>query len=132
MKFTKTLATDMDTLRSLNRLRWWVVVWLVFSMGATLASPLVQPRTMELICSSGSGATLMVHSGSGNAVLDTLGMDCALCLLGAAPPQPASRIQPPLAVADFTPPPPHEVPALSPMAAPPPARGPPMFFVYHT
>ncbi|WP_404300007.1 DUF2946 family protein [Alicycliphilus denitrificans] len=122
----------MDTLRSLNRLRWWVVAWLVFSMGATLASPLVQPRTMELICSSGSSMTLMVHAGGGNAVLDTLDRDCVLCLLGAAPPPPAARILPPLAVTDFTPPPPPDVPTLPPMAAPPPARAPPVFFVFHT
>ncbi|GAO24379.1 hypothetical protein ALISP_4199 [Alicycliphilus sp. B1] len=80
----------MDTLRSLNRLRWWIAAWFIFSLGATLASPLVQPRSMELVCSAGSGATLVVHAKTGNAVLDTLGMDCGLCLLGSAPPQPAA------------------------------------------
>lgn len=122
----------MDTIRSLNRLRWWVVAWLVLSLGAALASPLVQPRAMELICSTGSGATLVVHSGSDGAVLDPLNPDCALCLLGAAPPQPPAALPPPLAATDFAPPQPPDRPGPPATAAPPPARAPPVFFVYHT
>ena len=122
----------MDTIRSLNRLRWWVVAWLTLSLGAALASPLVQPRAMELICSGGSGTTLVVHSGSGNAALDSLNPDCALCLLGSAPSQPPATLPPTLAVTDFTPPQPPDRLHLPPMAAPPPARAPPVLFVYHT
>ena len=119
----------MDTLRSLNRLRWWIAAWFIFSLGAPLASPLVQPRSMELVCSAGSGATLVVHAKTGNAVLDTLGMDCGLCLLGSAPPQPAAHAQPALPIVHSQPAPPPEAPAIAPMAAPPPARGPPSFSV---
>ena len=64
----------MDKLRSLNLLRWWAVAWFVLGFGAALASPLIQPRTMELVCSNASGATLVVHHAGSNAVLDTVGM----------------------------------------------------------
>lgn len=129
----QTLAADMDTLRSLNRLRRWVVAWFMFSMGAAIASPLVQPHTMELVCSGVSGSALVLHTQTGNAVLDTLDKDCALCLLGSAPPLPTPCIQPPpLAAAHNTPLPPAQVHAMAPMAAPPPARGPPSHPVCQT
>lgn len=132
LKPPQTLAADMDTIRSLNRLRWWVVAWLTLSLGAALASPLVQPRTVELICSSSGGAALVLHLASGDAVPDTQDQDCAWCLLGAAPPQPPAALLPRLAVTDFAPPEPPDRHCLPPMAAPPPARAPPVFFIYHT
>lgn len=132
LNFLYTLATDMDTLRTLNRLRWSVVAWFVLSLGVTLASPLVQPRSMELVCSGASGSTLVMHAKTGNAVLDALDKDCALCLLGSAPILPAPQIQPPLAADHAPPAPPPQVHAIVPMAAPPPARGPPHHPVCHT
>jgi hypothetical protein len=84
---------------------------------------------MELVCSASNGATLVVHAKTGNAVLDARGMDCALCLLGSAPPQPAAHTRPVLPVIHSLPVLPPEMQAIAPMAAPPPARGPPAFSV---
>ena len=79
------------------------------------------------------GSALVLHTQTGNAVLDTLDKDCALCLLGSAPPLPTPCIQPPpLAAAHNTPLPPAQVHAMAPMAAPPPARGPPSHPVCQT
>lgn len=115
----------MDKLRSLNLLRWWAVAWFVLGFGAALASPLIQPRTMELVCSSASGATLVVHHAGSNAVLDTLGMDCSLCLPSMEPPQPAVLTLPGWPITHSVPLPPPRVVAVAPTAAPPPARAPP-------
>ena len=115
----------MDLLRLLNRQRRWIMVWLLLSLGSALAAPLVQPRTMELICTSGNGIGLVLHSSS-NAVLDTLGMDCPLCLLGATAPPPARPNLPALPLPHYTFTPTAVVHALPPMAAPPPARAPPL------
>lgn len=115
----------LDSLRSLSRLRWWIVVWCVLSLGAALASPIVQPHTVELICSGGSGATLVVHGENGPAPFDGPGADCAVCLLGAAPPLRPLQIAAPLPATAATPAPPPVALALPPTAAPPPARAPP-------
>lgn len=116
----------MDILRSPNRLRWWIVAWLFCGLGAALASPLVRPHSMELVCSAASGATLVVHAKTGNAVLDTLGLHCLLCLPGSVPPPPAHRAPPALAVAMAPPALPPGAPPPAPTAAPPPARAPPL------
>ena len=117
----------MDFFRLLNRQRRWIMAWFLLSLGSALAAPLVQPRTMELVCTSGSGASLVVHSSSGSAVLDTLGMDCPLCLLGATAPPPARPFLGASPLPHYTFTPPSVAHALPPMAAPPPARAPPVF-----
>ncbi|MBS0607991.1 MAG: hypothetical protein KGM60_07015 [Comamonadaceae bacterium] len=119
----------MDSLRSPDRLRWWIVAWFIFSLGATLATPVVQPRGVELVCSAIHGAALVVHGDTGNAVLDTLGMDCPLCLLGSAPPQRTANTPSTLPHVHVAPVAPPLVFAMAPMATPPPARGPPSFSV---
>lgn len=126
---TRTRTAFMDSLRSPDRLRWWIVAWFVFSLGATLAAPVVQPHGLEVVCSAGHGTTLVVHGNSGNAVLDTLGMDCPLCLLGSAPPQPTTTTESTLPLVHAAPAAPPQVFAMVPMATPPPARGPPSFSV---
>ena len=114
----------MDKFRTLNLLHWWAVVWFVLGFGVALASPLIQPRTMELVCSNASGASLVVHA-SGNAVMDAQGMDCPLCLTSTEPPQ--HLVQTPRGWANThpVPLPPPRVVAVAPTAAPPPARAPP-------
>ena len=114
----------MDKFRSLTLLRWWAVAWFVLGFGAALASPLIQPRTMELVCSNASGATLVVHHAGSNAVLDTVGMDCSLCLPSMEPPQPAVLTVPGWPITHSVPLPPPRVVAVAPTAAPPPARAP--------
>lgn len=116
----------MDFFRLLNRQRRWIMAWLLLSLGSALAAPLVQPRTMELVCTSGSGASLVVHASTGSAVLDTLGMDCPLCLPGATAPPPAQPVLPALPLPHYTFTSSAPVHALPPMAAPPPARAPPL------
>lgn len=115
----------MHTLRSLSRLRRWVVAWFFLGLGVAMASPLVQPHTLELICSGGGSASLVVHDSGGKAAPDTLGMDCALCLVGAAPPQSSPRKPPALQASTHSPAAPPRVRAVEPSAAPPPARAPP-------
>lgn len=117
----------MKTLRSMARLRWWLLAWFVLSVGAAVASPMIQPKVTELVCSSAGTVKLLVHSDSGTAELGAMGMDCPMCLLGAAAPV---AMQTPLPAL----PPQAHLPIFSirafavvAMAAPPPARAPPSF-----
>ena len=116
-------------LRTSRLLRWWVVACFVASLGAALVSSLAQPRSMELVCSGVHGTTVVVHAGTGNPVLDQLGADCALCLLGSAPPPRPALARAGLPAPHLLPAPPSLALAPSPTAAPPPARGPPSISV---
>lgn len=115
----------MKTLRAMSNLRLWVLAWFVLSLGVAVASPIVRPQTMEVVCTTTGGAKIYVHTDDGTAELGALGMDCPLCLTAGAPP---AALQAPLpgfpALA-------HKpqilliAPAMAAMAMPPPARGPP-------
>ncbi len=121
----------MSPLQLLRNTHWLVrtvLVWFALSIGAAAASPLVNPKFSELIC-TGSGVMKMLvqnDDGSSTEVVTRMG-DCPLCAtVGAPPPAPpaiALQTQPlgyalqaiPAAI----------IAALT--AAPPPARGPPEF-----
>ena len=118
--------TAMNAPRALLSLRWWVLAWFVLAIGVSVASPLVQPRAMEIVCSGAGMARILLHTDQGQVELGAQGLDCPLCLLaGAAPASDAPLWHAPvtwlrLAVR------PVPAPALTSMAVPPPARGPPL------
>jgi hypothetical protein len=116
----------MQTLRQTRTLVLGVLAWFVLSLGVAIASPVVQPQALSLVC-SGIGAVKLVGSSDDGTVpaVSIHTMDCALCFAPGAPP--VSDIQfsltferPPLLVAALV----QSPPALA-SAAPPPARGPP-------
>jgi hypothetical protein len=116
----------MQTLRRAHLLARFVLVWFALALGAAIASPLVKPQAMELVCST-AGVVKLVHTGDdGNAPAGHL-LDCPLCLTGSAPP-PSLQLalsQPPVLPPVLVP---HErAPLAGHSAAPPPSRGPPLF-----
>lgn len=109
----------------------WVLMWFALSLGAAIASPMVQPHAMELVCSSAGAVKLVVKSDGGagqKVVAHTL--ECPLCMALNTPPAPQ-----PAGVAEPAPSLSHvlrnrlgtQVAART--AAPPPARGPPIFLL---
>ena len=122
-----TIAT-MQILRNAHLLARFVLVWFALSIGVAIASPLVNPQGIEVICSGAGGMKLLVQTEDGSRELGCTTLDCPLCgLLGAAPPPPVSSAklaqQPQLAYVL------QRIPAAvlaSLTAAPPPARGPPL------
>lgn len=109
----------------MTSLRWWLLAWFFAYVGAAAASPLLQPRSLEIVC-SGTGATkILVHSHGGPAEAGAPGLDCPLCLpqaAPAAPPQAGLHAIEPMARQPL---PLSRVHVVAAMAAPPPARGPP-------
>lgn len=106
-------------------LRLWVLAWFVASMGVAIASPLVHPQSIEVICSGAGTIKLLVQTDDGTVEMGAVGMDCPLCATPSAPPPtPVAAVLPPHPLAH----------ALQPVeaariaaatAAPLPARGPP-------
>ena len=115
----------MQALRRARFLARLVLAWFAMSLGVAIASPLVKPSGIEVICSGGGSIKLLVkgEEGGGKAASHTL--DCPLCASIAAPP-PALR-----ADLEFHPVLGHvlrPIPAAriaARIAAPLPARGPP-------
>ncbi|OYZ44236.1 MAG: hypothetical protein B7Y20_12010 [Acidovorax sp. 16-64-162] len=101
----------MNTTNPMARFRLWVLAWFLMSLGAATATPIFQPKMLDVVCTT-SGA-------------DT--QNCPLCLVGGVPPTDAYSLPP-------------ATPAVAPLpclrsfpravaatAAPPPARAPPFF-----
>ena len=101
------------------------LLWFVLAIGAATASPLVQPRAMQLVCSGGA-IKLLIDHGDGLAEASAHQLDCALCLLtDAAPPlSAASGLVIPVAERSLAAPR-LPAPLVVRAAAPLPARGPP-------
>jgi len=112
--------------RSLGLIGRGVLLWFMLSLGAAIASPIVHPQAVELVCSSVGAIKIVVQTDDGAQELGASHVDCPLCVLSGAPP-PAS----PLATLPVIQPLGHVVqpiPAARLAAAtraPLPARGPP-------
>lgn len=118
----------MNAPRALLSLRRWVLACFVLALGAAVASPLIQPQAMEIVCSGAGTARILVHTDQGSVELGAQGLDCPLCLLdGAAPAATSPRMY---ESATWLRPVARPVPApvLTAVAVSPPARGPPFSF----
>lgn len=115
----------MHVLRS-SRLARLVAAWFLAWTAVMLSAPLVAPAGMELVC-SGGGYQLVSPKGDDAGHLSGHLGQCPACVHLAAPPSPVLRVVvaraqqgSPLFVATSERRDPHP-------AAPPPARGPPLF-----
>ena len=86
----------MQTLRQARFLARCVLAWFVLSLGVAVASPLVKPQGLELVCASGGALKLVVTDDIGvqaetgqTGAMNLLGhtLDCPLCANLGAPPQ---------------------------------------------
>jgi len=114
----------MQTLRRAHFLARFVLVWFALSIGVAIASPIVKPQAMALVC-SGAGVVKLVQTDDGAPTPSGHTLDCPLCMISSAPP-PVVRLQvePQQPLAHALRPVPAAVIAGR-TAAPLPARGPP-------
>jgi hypothetical protein len=117
----------MRTLRHFTFLSRLVLAWFVLSLGIAVASPIVKPQDILLVC-TGSGAMKMLVKAADGTASEATGntMDCPLCAPMVAPPpvdQWAAEPAQPLAYALQAIPSAH---IAARTAAPLPARGPPV------
>jgi hypothetical protein len=117
----------MSVLHRIRIITSFVLAWFVLSLGVAIASPVVQPRMTQLVCTTAGAVKLIVQTDDGAQDFGAgHTMDCSLCFVtGAPPPAPALARLPhvqPLAFAA------QSIPAAriaAATAAPLPARGPP-------
>jgi hypothetical protein len=76
----------MHTLRNAHLIARCVLVWFALSIGVAIASPLVQPRPMQLVCSASGGLQAITVDANGQAQPAAHTLDCPLCAGVGAPP----------------------------------------------
>lgn len=74
----------MQRLRNAAFLARLVLAWFALSLGVAMASPLVKPQGVELVC-AGGGMKLLVKDSQGTPA-GSHTLDCPLCASSAAPP----------------------------------------------
>jgi hypothetical protein len=121
----KPASSAFSLLRS-TLLRRWVALAFLLGMAVAYASPVIQPRSMELLCGANGGMKLQSQTpdGQDRAQYGSDAMHCALCVPLTAPPPArfAPSFQSRLAYATQ----PIAASALAALTRPPlPARGPP-------
>lgn len=118
----------MQALRNARLITRFVLVWFALSIGAAIASPLVKPQALELICSGSGVMKVLVQNDDGSSTeVSSRMLDCPLCASSGAPPPVARVVAEPVQPLGYvlqTIPAAH-IAALT--AAPLPARGPPAF-----
>ena len=74
----------MHALRTVHLARL-VLAWFALTLGMAIASPVVDPVSMALVCSDG-GVKLVAADHDDGAMPHHGALDCPLCLSGLAPP----------------------------------------------
>ena len=116
----------MQILRNAQLIARFVLVWFALSIGVAIASPMVSPQGLQLVC-SGSGSMKVISSDANGKTtpVSSHTLDCPLCASISAPPPldiiaftaatPRAYVVPVQDTGGFTPV----------LVTPPPARGPP-------
>ena len=118
----------LQTLRNAHRITRLVLVWFVLSLGAAIASPLVNPQATELICSGTGVMKVLVKNADGTTTeVASRMLDCPQCASISTPPPAAKVVAEPAQPLGYVLQtiPAAQIAALT--AAPPPGRGPPAF-----
>ncbi len=78
----------MNHLRLHRHLARLILAWFVLALGVAVASPLVHPKPMQLVCSGTGGAKLVAPAADDQGTPSGHSLDCPLCLVLDAPPAP--------------------------------------------
>ena len=117
----------LQTLRRTTSLARWVLLGCMLSLGVAIASPIVNPKATQLICSASGGMKIIVTTADGSSEVASQSMDCPLCVsIIAPPPVLKSGFESVLPLSYALQPIPAAILAQR-TAAPLPARGPPRF-----
>ena len=117
----------MQYLRNTPNIIRFVLVWFALSVGVAIASPIVQPKAMDMVCTSTGSMKLVVQGDEDSSTSAPSTLDCPLCASISAPPSALNTAltQPsPLSHALL----PSVAAHIASLTAPPlPSRGPPTF-----
>lgn len=78
----------MHTLRRSTFIAKLVLVWFALFLGSAIASTLIQPGSMQIICSADGAMKMVDMTGDNGELKAAASMDCPLCASVTAPPPP--------------------------------------------
>jgi Protein of unknown function (DUF2946) len=76
----------MQQLRHALQLTRFVLVWFALAIGVAIASPVVNPQVMDLVCTSTGSMKLVVQGEDESVAASSHTLDCPLCASVSAPP----------------------------------------------
>ena len=76
----------MERIRHALNLTRLVLVWFALSVGVAIASPMVNPQAMDLVCTSTGSMKLVVQGEDDSTAASSHTLDCPLCATLSAPP----------------------------------------------
>ena len=75
----------MEYLRCAKALSRLVLVWFALSLGVALASPLVTPKAIEIVCTSGGTMKIVSSDDADKSDSSIHTLDCILCIVVGIP-----------------------------------------------
>jgi hypothetical protein len=81
---------EMQTLRNAHLIARFVLVWFALSIGVAIASPLVKPQSVQLVCSASGAIKIIADGGDDETGALSNMLDCPLCAAVSAPPPQAT------------------------------------------
>jgi hypothetical protein len=69
----------MNALRSSKLIASLVLAWFALFLASAVASPVIKPGGVQMVCSAGGGMKLIDVDGNGGEVKASASMDCPLC-----------------------------------------------------
>lgn len=78
--------TRMHSLRTSKFIARLVLVWFALFWGSAIASTVIKPGSMQIVCSAGGGMKMVDMSGDDGEIKASVSMDCPLCASVTVPP----------------------------------------------
>jgi len=118
----------MQSLRNAIQITRLVLVWFALSVGVAIASPVLNSKGMDMVC-TGTGMMKLVVQGDDYSAASAKTMDCPLCTsIIAPPPEFNTTLTQPTPLAHAVQP--ITAAHIAAITAPPlPSRGPPALFL---
>ncbi len=82
----------MKALRSSKLIASIVLAWFALFLASAVASPVIKPGGVQMVCSAGGGMKMIDVDGNGGEVKASASMDCPLCAAVAALPSRSSSL----------------------------------------
>ena len=80
----------MHILRNSKLISKLVLVWFALFLGSAIASSVIKPGSMQMVCSAGGGMKMVDMTGDDGDLKASASMDCPFCASVKAPPPPHS------------------------------------------
>ena len=118
--------TLLHTLRNTPWLARLALLWFALTLGAAVASPMINPQEELIICTSAGMVKVKLHADGSISTEASSELSCPLCVVGGAAPPAFVSLEPaPVPALTYVQPGITSVHVTASTAAPPPPRGPP-------